>query len=170
MSETVTRKAARLLLVNQNHELLLLKITPPTNLHTHRAFSGYWAPLGGELQEGETFEAAALRELIRETGKKTRIGPAVLQGEWTSHGQKIQEVFFLLFFPYSLDQISRQEWSAAEKASIQTLRWWSLTDLKMSQEPVAPPSLVDNLAPLLSGHIPKGPLQIELSGPPVSFD
>src|SRR5262249_31425140 len=60
-----TRPAARLLLLDQFGCVLLFKFVHKTGVLAGRT---YWVTPGGGLEEGETFEVAALRELREETG------------------------------------------------------------------------------------------------------
>ena len=55
------RRAARLLVIDEHDRLLLFRFT----FGNRRPF---WATAGGECDPGESFEAAARRELLEETG------------------------------------------------------------------------------------------------------
>ncbi len=51
------RKSSRLLVLNENHQILLFQFT-----HTNDALAGqsYWATVGGGLEEGGNFRASSL--------------------------------------------------------------------------------------------------------------
>lgn len=69
------RKASRLLVINPADEVLLFRF-----VHKDGALAGrdYWATPGGGVEEGETFHAAALRELREETA----LCSALLKRQW----------------------------------------------------------------------------------------
>ncbi|TMK37356.1 MAG: NUDIX domain-containing protein [Actinobacteria bacterium] len=67
----VEREASRLLVTSPTGRVLLLRLEP-----TFRA--PFWVTLGGWRNEGETFEAAALRELREEDGTASKVKPAAL--------------------------------------------------------------------------------------------
>ena len=66
----VLRPAARILLVDARRRVLLFRFTPPDR-------APLWCTPGGAVDPGESYEAAARRELWEETGLDRDCGPQV---------------------------------------------------------------------------------------------
>jgi 8-oxo-dGTP diphosphatase len=91
----------------------------------------FWAPPGGGLEEGETFEQAALREASEELGM-TRLSLTLMWEQmrdfvYIDHPGRQQERFFhvkgdLADLLATVQEIHRRE-------SILETRWWTLADL-----------------------------------------
>ncbi len=64
------RPAARLLVIDPDGRLLMFRFTPADR-------PAFWCTPGGAVDPGESFEAAAVRELFEETGMTCPIGPQV---------------------------------------------------------------------------------------------
>jgi ADP-ribose pyrophosphatase YjhB (NUDIX family) len=134
------RRASRLILIDSDGRILLFR-------HLRKNGETFWAPPGGGLNEGETFEQAAQREAAEEMG----INALTLILLWERITEFVyidtpvlqQERFFLVegdFAPLLRDvqEVHRQE-------SILEARWWKLCDLKSAPEPVFPEELGDQL-------------------------
>src|SRR4051794_4532079 len=75
--EDVFRGAARLLVLTAERQVLLMRLEPSFR-------DPFWVTPGGGLDEGETYEQAALRELAEEVGRSDlAIGPCVWMREVT---------------------------------------------------------------------------------------
>lgn len=73
------RPSARFLILNEAGELLLFRF-----VHKRGPLAGldFWATPGGGVEEGETLEQAALRELPEETGlRRDSVGEVVARRE-----------------------------------------------------------------------------------------
>ena len=59
------RNSIRILLLNSSNELLLMCADVPSTTTSSGKYHGkFWFTVGGEIEEGETLEEAAVRELI----------------------------------------------------------------------------------------------------------
>ena len=153
-----SRPAARVLLLDPADRLLLLR---HVLRHPERDTDAVWVPPGGGLEEGESFEDAALREMQEEVGlKDVPLGPNVWRrnNRFTFYGEdyQVEERFFLCrveaFEPG--DHANPDE---VEAKIISGYRWWTADAIKASPETFAPRDLGGLLRPLLLGEIPAEP-------------
>jgi 8-oxo-dGTP pyrophosphatase MutT (NUDIX family) len=105
-----------------------------------------WITPGGGVEPGETHEEGAIRELFEETGLVvTDVGEPVLSidGERvfaTGEHQTTHSEFFVVrttsFTPVT------DHWMENEFADIREVRWWTLDQLRATQEPYSPEPLI----------------------------
>jgi 8-oxo-dGTP pyrophosphatase MutT (NUDIX family) len=140
------RRSARLLIIEPAGRVLLFWF-----VFKKGALAGedYWATPGGGVEEGETFEQAAIRELREETGIRVEsVGPQVGQREFVlqlSDGEHVvaDERFFRVEAKEAT--LSRDEWTAEEVEVIVAHRWWSRDELSQTSETVWPENLIEML-------------------------
>lgn len=136
-----SRQAARVLLVDGQGRVLLFHGTDPG-----RPGVSYWFTVGGGLDPGETTQQAAARELREETGLDVapdRLGQPVWQelmdfpfdGQW----YRQQQDFYVCRVPAW--QVSLAGHDEIERASIDTFRWWSVSELEATDEKYYPSHL-----------------------------
>ncbi len=139
----VRRSASRVLLVDDSDRLLLFT--------AGEGADRWWFTTGGGIDEGETAEQAAVREVREETGLEldpAMLGPVVhrrrVQFPWAGRLLDQDEQFRVARVPaYDVDTAGHD---TAERALVLGHRWWSLADLRATDERVAPPELADLLA------------------------
>jgi 8-oxo-dGTP diphosphatase len=90
----------------------------------HDPFAGFWAFPGGFVEEGESCEEAALRELKEETGVK--MGELVQIGAFSKPNRDPRGWVVTVAF-YALVEKNQIEAQAADDA--QDVRWFSISQL-----------------------------------------
>lgn len=144
----------RVLLLSPDHRLLLIKYR---NTQRSGAPRPCWTTAGGGCEPGETLQQAALREVSEETGMHyIRLGPVVWYGE-DSHRSgdwrvTFREHFIVAFAPS--EDVDQSGWTEHEQHQILETRWWSVEDLRSTDEVIYPFGLAELLDPILSSHYP----------------
>lgn len=134
------RRAARVLVIDHEERLLLFRFT-----FTRRPF---WATAGGECEPGETFDAAARRELFEETGLHADPGPAIhARGNdfTTAEGEPVtaDERYFRVHVPaFEIDTSGHTD---LERRIMQDHRWFTRAELEDWHEAIFPPELLEIL-------------------------
>lgn len=138
-----TRPSSRLIVISPENHVLLFNF-----YHKHDSLNGkaYWATPGGGLEPNESYEQAALRELFEETGLTRRTaGPQVASRTFPMmlpSGENVlaEERFFIINADKS--DIDRSGWSNNEKEVICNHHWWSLEELRQTNEIIFPLDLI----------------------------
>lgn len=141
------RPSSRLLVIDSEGRLLLFRFE-------HRAgpLAGqvFWATPGGGLDPGESYEDAACRELLEETGLRIdhpgrQVGRRQVSFQMPDGDRVTADERFFLVRVEETD-ISDARWTALERTVMTEHRWWSATTLRATTEQVWPDNLPDLLA------------------------
>ena len=141
-----SRPSARLLVVNPSGQVLLFRF-----VHKNGPLAGqdYWATPGGGVEDEETFEQAAIRELEEETGIRVKdFGREAGRREvplQLPDGEHVMadERYFLV---RSADaRLSRDGWTVQETEVMAAYKWWSRDELAHSTATIWPEDLLEML-------------------------
>lgn len=157
MTETspTVRHAARVILLDKAGRVLLARFE----------YSGrrWWAAPGGGLDEGETHEQAARREVREETGHELGLlGPWVWSREhvFRFEGRLYRQVErYFLARALAFDP-RPQELGAEEAKAFAGLGWWTLAELEGTDEEFAPADLPALVRSLLRDGPPERPIEV----------
>ena len=164
------RNTIRILVINQGKRLLLMRVVDPTTTRLDKTYRpAFWCTIGGKIENGESIEQAATRELFEETGltmEDVTLGPVVWYGRHqmiiSSQYVELDEKFIVATLK-SNKQVVQHNFTENEKSVVTHLEWLSLPEIINHQEPVFPAILKTKLADVLNMHYPLEPEWVDLA-------
>ena len=140
------RPAARVILLDRQGRVLLFRFDPPDR-------PPFWCTPGGALDPGESYEEAARRELLEETGIAADPGPQIARriAEFiTIEGVPVtaDERYFRVVLGEDIDPdaIDTGGHTELERRVMRGWRWFTAADLAALEEPWFPEDLLEMLA------------------------
>ena len=159
------RRTSRLILLDEERRVLLFRIEDATVFRPGEpSLVAYWITPGGSLEAGESYGTAARRKLWEETGiTGVELGQWVALCEpvlnWAGELVQAHDRFYLA--RTSTPTVTLDNLNAAEREVYRDHRWWEVEELRVSGEYVVPPGLVDLLAQIVAGNVPRRPIWLE---------
>ena len=152
--EAIHRGAARLLVLTPEPQVLLLRLEPSFR-------DPFWVTPGGGLDDGESYEDAARRELAEEVGRSDlALGPWIWTREvtftWERWRVHQKERTFLVEVPAPFEAVT----VFPDEEPITGHGWFSIDALRAEQEPVYPIGLADHVERLLADSGKEAPLDL----------
>ncbi|WP_326693912.1 NUDIX hydrolase [Streptomyces sp. NBC_01387] len=150
------RRVARVILLDPEDRILLMHGFEPAD-----PASTWWFTPGGGVEEGESHEEAALREVREETGiAGIELGPVlwtrVCSFPFDGRRWNQDEQYFLgrtMQTDTAMDGLT-----PLEQRSVAGLRWWTSAELSTTRETVYPTKLAGLLRTLLDEGPPVAPV------------
>ena len=158
MPNVTLRPSARILLLDDRERVLLYR-----GLGLAKDSAPAWFTPGGGVRENEPVVHAAARELHEETGYRVspeRLGAVVAtsEGHWRHADGRLfysfDSFFFLRAGRLEIDTSGMEE---LERSLIESHRWWTLPELRGTDEWVIPLGLAEVLERLITGDLPGEP-------------
>lgn len=155
-SPVVRRRAVRALMLTPEGEVLLMRAQEPVSGRE------VWYAPGGGREGDESAHECLRRELAEETGRGDfDIGPLIWTREhtfdWSGRVMSQMEIYHLVetdrFEPVMEDNPSQ-----VEAEAFQEFRWWTVEQLKSSDELLAPRRLAELVEDLVAGGPPAEPI------------
>jgi 8-oxo-dGTP pyrophosphatase MutT (NUDIX family) len=138
------RPTARIMLVNEGKEVLLYK----THFDPEVQLPPRWLTPGGGIDEGETAQEAAVRELFEETGMRVDekdLGEPILvaSGTWLWGDGVHSHTYTDTIYRFDVETFSPDTsgFTQDELRDVLEIKWWNVQELLDSEEQLAPQEL-----------------------------
>jgi len=140
---TPTRVAVRIVLLDPDSRVLLFE---GRDLSDHGDKVRFWFTAGGGVDDHESLEEAAARELQEETGQSDMqlVGPFHRREfDFLNHGDPQHQIEFFFAARTTDTELSDRGWTTLEQKAITAWRWWTTEELDAGRVQYFPDNLVD---------------------------
>jgi 8-oxo-dGTP pyrophosphatase MutT (NUDIX family) len=151
----IERQAARVVLVADRLVLLQQGFDP-----AKQDAGPWWITPGGGLNDGESIEDGAVREVFEETGLRlspAQLGPVIATRVAYFEFERRRFRQSESFFAVNVEAFTPQHhgWDEVEQRALLAHRWWSVDELRTTDETFYPKALPELVQAVLDGTIPE---------------
>lgn len=160
------RNTVRIVLFNDKNELLLMHIDDPRTRSIGKKYTGsFWVTVGGQIEQNETVQEAAIRELYEETGinnTEVTFGPIIWLRELdlVLYGKPVHIKEQYIVARTNKLNISSTSLTKDEMNIIKKIQWFSTSDMKQCKETIYPVALPKLITDIAAGKYPQKPTKI----------
>ncbi len=167
MSDTLPiRHIARALVFDPDDRLLLIAYQSVRDRAPDGTPKVFWFMPGGGLEAGESHVEACRRELSEEIGREAEIGPqiGVCDGPFRlfKQARDARERYFLVRLPNA--EVDTSRLAETEDNPLLGTRWWTMDELRATEEHIEPAGLADLARDVTAGMIPDAPVVLSWRG------
>ena len=172
MEGLAVRNSVKIILLNPENKVLLIGMDNKNIKSANGEYNGkFWNLIGGKIEDGEDLITAAKRELFEETGllpQSVSFGKVVWNGELVlkMHGVKTLVKQRFIVARTSKNFVTVENLTSEEKMFERGLRWFSIYEIKNSDEVIYPVGLDEYLSDLLVNGVPSKAIEIDLDREP----
>lgn len=148
------RRSSRAIVLNKNNEIFLFQY----HFDYLADNKTIWITPGGGLEDGESFEDALKRELFEELGILWERDCLEIYHRnplyALNSGEVVQSVEKFFLVRMEEEQFTYVSWSESEKERILSGRWWSVEEIRQSEEKFFTEDIIEILTEVSIGTIP----------------
>ena len=154
----IPRPTARVLLLDEEDRIFLI--------YTDGEMSGIglpnvWLTPGGGVESGESYEEAALRELVEEVAlDHVALGPCIWLRTFPFARDGVRYAKQERYFVCRVDHFEIDGAAQVDVANVVGYKWWSADEIEASSDLFASRTLGRLLGPVLRGEIPGEPVDV----------